>query len=51
MKMKKKEETNLQRKLSEIKTKKSASLNEANPYEINSLIPNFFSNNNQAYKT
>ena len=38
MKMKKKEETNLQRKLSEIKTKKSASLNDANPSEINSLV-------------
>ena len=30
-KNKKKEETNLQRKLSEIKTKKNASLNDANP--------------------
>ena len=35
----KKEETNLQRKLSEIKTKKNASLNDANPSEINSLVP------------
>ncbi len=35
----KKEETNLQRKLSEIKTKKSAPINDANPSEINSLAP------------
>ena len=35
----KKEETNLQRKLSDIKTKKSAPINDANPSEINSLVP------------
>jgi hypothetical protein len=35
----KKEETNLQRKLSDIKSKKSAPLNDANPSEINSLVP------------